>query len=234
MAIGIYKITNKLDGKVYIGQSRNTASRWYQHKRAAAGPINGNNSYLVRSMRLHGVSNFTFEIIEECLVEQLNDREIYWIKYFNSTDSNIGYNYNAGGQYKHGDSSKAIFRLTLKQVVEITNHLQDCKLSMTDIADKYNTSLSSIRNINTGLTWTRDDVAYPIRVHRLRRGIPNREELISSLLKYGYPTTYRKWNAKLATLKRWCHMYNIPDNYQEFIIWYNQENQTNSDIDAAK
>jgi len=48
-------------------------------------------------MRKYGVENFSFEIIEKCSKEELNDREVYWIEYFDSTNREKGYNYGSGG-----------------------------------------------------------------------------------------------------------------------------------------
>lgn len=92
--VGIYKITNQLNGKVYIGQSVNLKHRWIDHKSRAR---TGKQSPLYNDMRDLGFENFKFEIIEQCDKESLNDREVYWIKYYNSNNSEIGYNKNNGG-----------------------------------------------------------------------------------------------------------------------------------------
>ena len=73
--IGIYKITNQVNGKVYIGQSVKIKSRWAQHKREVNS--GNSNTLLYNAMRKHGIENFTFEVIEECSQKQLNEREIY-------------------------------------------------------------------------------------------------------------------------------------------------------------
>ena len=93
--IGIYKITNQVNGKIYIGQSVHIKTRWQQHKQEAK--LNRTNNLLYNAMRKYGVENFIFEIIEECTKEQLNEREIYWIKYYNSFNSDKGYNMTPGG-----------------------------------------------------------------------------------------------------------------------------------------
>lgn len=92
MSTGIYKITNKINNKIYIGKSVNIERRWQQE-------INGYscNKHLFKSFNLHGVENFSFEILEECKKEILNEKEIYYISYFNSTDQNLGYNITLGG-----------------------------------------------------------------------------------------------------------------------------------------
>ena len=76
--VGIYKITNKINGKVYIGQSINIERRWQQEKRCAFNENNHSyNSLLSRAFRKYGIDNFNFEVLEELKSEALNDREIY-------------------------------------------------------------------------------------------------------------------------------------------------------------
>lgn len=91
--IGIYKITNQVNGKVYIGQSIHINHRWSQHKNEAKN--DRCNTLLYNAMKKYGIDNFSFEIIEECLPEQLNEREVYWISQYNSFQE--GYNMTPGG-----------------------------------------------------------------------------------------------------------------------------------------
>ena len=55
------------------------------------------NCYLYRSIRKYKLENFKFEILEECSVEKLNERERFWIKYYESNDIDKGYNLTSGG-----------------------------------------------------------------------------------------------------------------------------------------
>ena len=91
--IGIYKITNLINNKCYIGQSINIQRRWREH-RARRG-----SSPLYKDMKIYGVENFSFEVIEECHINELNTKEIYWIKYYNSFYN--GYNRTPGGQTRN-------------------------------------------------------------------------------------------------------------------------------------
>lgn len=90
--IGIYKILSPTN-KIYIGQSINIYKRWKLHKGVY---ISHTFSKLKRSFQKYGVENHTFEIIEECTSEQLNEREIYWIQYHNSIEE--GLNISLGGE----------------------------------------------------------------------------------------------------------------------------------------
>lgn len=96
--IGIYKIINQINGKVYIGQSINIVKRWNEHKTTAFNPKNKNyDIYLYRAIRKYGLENFIFEVIEECSPADLNAREIYWISYYDSCNRDKGYNMTLGG-----------------------------------------------------------------------------------------------------------------------------------------
>ena len=92
----IYKITNKINGKSYIGQTiQNVKERFYQHcaKKCDKYIL---NMVIHKAIFKYGKDNFTFEVIEEVPKQQLNEREEYWTKYYNSyTD---GYNSTKGGQ----------------------------------------------------------------------------------------------------------------------------------------
>lgn len=82
----IYKITNLLDNKIYIGQDLKNNPNYY-----------GSGIYLKNSIKLLGKNNFKKEIIEYCKTkDELNEREIFWIKELNSTSPN-GYNLSKGG-----------------------------------------------------------------------------------------------------------------------------------------
>lgn len=78
---------------------------------------------LYRAIRKYGLENFIFEIIETCPIQNLNERENYWIKYYNSNDTKFGYNLSL-----NGSEDKSI-KLDLKQVEQIQGLLQNTKLS---------------------------------------------------------------------------------------------------------
>lgn len=77
--IGIYKITSPTN-KVYIGQSINIERRFKNYKSISQtrGQVMLHNSF-----KKHGVNNHTFETLEECIVESLNERERYWQEFYN-------------------------------------------------------------------------------------------------------------------------------------------------------
>lgn len=94
----IYKITNLINGKIYIGQVYNKSiiDRFNRH---CDGASSNSRSYLGRAIYKYGKDNFKVEQIEECYsVQELNEREKYWIAYYNSTNGSIGYNLTPGGE----------------------------------------------------------------------------------------------------------------------------------------
>lgn len=100
--IKIYKITNKINQKIYIGKTKNIDRRWKDHIRLAFTKNQKEyNKPLYMAFRKYGINNFLFEIIEEVNNDKGEEREQYWIKYYDSY--NKGYNASIGGD---GGSSK--------------------------------------------------------------------------------------------------------------------------------
>lgn len=81
---GIYKITNQVNGKAYIGQSVDISSRWKQHAKKGLG-IDSSSTTLYNEMQEFGLYNFSWEILEICKSEELNEKEKYFIDLY-STD----------------------------------------------------------------------------------------------------------------------------------------------------
>jgi group I intron endonuclease len=94
----IYKSTNKITGKIYIGQTtKSLEKRIKGHIKESK--IDKNRPFLL-SINKYGVDNFTFEVIDTTNnLDELNNKEIYWINFYNSVSPN-GYNVTGGGQGK--------------------------------------------------------------------------------------------------------------------------------------
>lgn len=106
--IGIYKITNKVNGKIYIGQSIDILKRWYDHKYKSFYENDVSyNSPIHSAIRKYGVQNFIFEIIEECNENVLDELEIKYIQQYNSLVPN-GYNVSTGGQKRRSYAKRCI------------------------------------------------------------------------------------------------------------------------------
>ena len=82
----IYKITNIQNNMCYIGQAKDVASRWLQHCKRGVGADTPTKNKLYPAMLEHGVENFTFEIVEDCELDKLNEREKYWQEFFKAKE----------------------------------------------------------------------------------------------------------------------------------------------------
>ena len=83
---GIYKITNLTNGMCYIGQAVNVADRWKQHIKRGMGAEAPTRNKLYPAMLAIGVENFSFELIEDCTKEELNEKEQYWQDFFKAKE----------------------------------------------------------------------------------------------------------------------------------------------------
>lgn len=81
---GIYRITSKLDGRIYIGKSVDIRNRWVSHFKRAAGVETETNNLLYPAMRKQGIENFSFEVIERVEEEKLSEREKYWQEFYDA------------------------------------------------------------------------------------------------------------------------------------------------------
>ena len=113
---GIYKITNLISGKLYIGCASNVKTRINGHLYNLRKGIH-NNDYLQKAWVKYGEKNFSFQIIEECQVADLHVREHYWVSKLNCLDRTIGYNLkptDPNGNSIHCEETKEKLRLANK------------------------------------------------------------------------------------------------------------------------
>lgn len=133
MNIGIYKIQNITDNKVYIGSSVDIKSRQYKHFWMLTLGSHY-NSHLQSSYNKFGKDSFIFEILELCYPEHLVSLENKYIDFYNSIDSTYGYN-----QAKVNEFRRNTFNADVK-----------LKLSKYNLNKNKNFSTYSLKNINTG------------------------------------------------------------------------------------
>lgn len=165
MTKDIYIIKNDINDKVYIGQTKDSKERFQSHCKPSAATLN--NELIGKAIQKHGREHFWYEILEH-QVEDYNEKEIYYIKKFNSVAPH-GYNLLAGGEtpplkkgVEHPES-----KLNQQQVEQLTLDLQLTNISFVNLAKKYGfNSNTSISEFNKGLTYVRD-IAYPIRKEAL-------------------------------------------------------------------
>ena len=93
---GIYKITNQLTGQIYIGQSVNIADRFKQHIKCGLGIDASSTNKLYNNMQEYGVWHFTFELLQKCLRDKLNEKERFWIEMYQS--NKVGMNITRGNK----------------------------------------------------------------------------------------------------------------------------------------
>ena len=130
----IYKITNMLNNKVYIGKTLSTPEkRWREHindsqkSQCAQRP-------LYRAFAKYGIENFQLDIIEECSPEEVNEKEIQWIEILGSFK--YGYNATQGGDGKHYCDYDLIYTLfqegkNIKQIAELTHYdIETCRKAL--------------------------------------------------------------------------------------------------------
>lgn len=96
----IYRFKNKVNGKVYIGQTtKPLRKRVIQHMTNSRPTTNVKKTYFHNALNKYGFENFDLDIIERCASQkELDEREIYWIAYYKSTDKKYGYNTDTGGR----------------------------------------------------------------------------------------------------------------------------------------
>ena len=235
--IGIYKITNIKNKKVYIGQSVNIKKRWTKHKNTYYNPKYQNyNSPLYRAMRAYGIEFFIFEIIEECLKDELNEKEVFYISQYKSNNPDFGYNLSDGGTFVTGH------KLNTDRVKSILSELRLNQKSTNEIAMEYGVTSKMISDINRGFAWHQDNESYPARTRKVEIAICKKE---ASIRKAHYDKAKCEFEklGKIAVacmikeigicevgqrfclcedhVRKLCASIGLPKNKSEIVEWYN-------------
>ena len=231
---GIYKIENLITKKVYIGQSKCIEKRWQNHKTDAFNSVSHSyNNPLYRSIRKYGLNNFSFEVLEECLIEELNQKERDYIKKYNSFFD--GYNLTLGGDASGNEINK-------EKIIGVIKDLETTELYHQEIAEKWNISKEMVQGINTGRYW-KQDREYPIqKVHQpkakkiyycidcnkeITKGSTRclscenqrrknrqlevtREELKNLIRTTPFTQIGKMFSVSDNTIRKWCDKYNLP------------------------
>lgn len=166
--VGIYCIRNKLNDKRYIGQSVRLSQRLNYHLNIA--PWNPKSceydTPIHKAIRKYGIDSFEVNVVEYCDCALLDEREIYWIDYYQTfpVSTNKGYNQTPGG---NNYLTKLDF--LYPKLDEITALLMYSNYTQAEIAQMMGSSPGMIQQINTGKCWYRDNISYPIRKFHLHK-----------------------------------------------------------------
>lgn len=149
---GIYKIENKINGKVYIGQAKNIFARLNEHYLEACRE--DDNSAIHKAIRKYGIENFSFEIMEVCEPCKLDEEEIYFIKMFGSFGED-GYNLTPGGDgIQMSGEENPNSKMTKEDVFDIRERYSKIERKR-DVYSVYKDkiSINTFADIWTGKTW---------------------------------------------------------------------------------
>lgn len=198
-------------------------------------------------MQLNGIENFDFSIIELCDIEELNEKEQYYINFYNSTIE--GYNMNNVDRPQYTINNDIAF-LIIKE-------LKESKMNQNEIAQKFNVSHSLISQINTGKIWVQENEIYPIRdnstspIRKINKcpicgknieyrstyciecykqlqhqhifDTISREELKNKIRTTSFTTIAKEFGTWDKTIKRWCKIYNLPATKRDINSYSDKE-----------
>lgn len=151
----VYKITNLINGKSYIGQTNNLKRRFQEHlhDKRKSHPIH-------LALNKYGKENFSYEVLY--YGENYNEEEKKWIAYYDTKNKENGYNVVSGGQDSSGEDNP-IAKISQEKANEVIELLLNSKLSRDEIAQKTNLNITFIDHINHGEAWSDTQYTYPLR-----------------------------------------------------------------------
>lgn len=115
MTVGVYKITNQSNGKVYVGQSVDVEDRIYKHKMALRGNYH-KNDHLQKAWNKYGEDSFLFKLIKACKVRYLDRFEKMYIHIYKSMNVEYGYNNETGGNLNKTLAPQTIEKMSSSRV----------------------------------------------------------------------------------------------------------------------
>ena len=238
--IGIYKITNLKNGKIYIGQSIHIERRWQEHCRESA------HSVISDAIKKEGKDNFKFEVIKECKQSELDELEQYYIHYYNCT---LPYGYNVMDTV---ESHQTSYIFNSKETIDnIINQILNTDDSFQKIAKDNNVSVRTIYYINRGDVHYQENRKYPLRetityhkyrccdcgklltsnslrcveCHKffLQRDRPSREELKHLIRTTPFTKIGKKYGLTDNAIRKWCKTYQLPFRVKDIKQYSDEE-----------
>lgn len=230
--IGVYKITNP-KGLVYVGSSKDVDTRWKWYKKLRCN----SQTKLYNSLIKYGVDNHIFEVIEECDIEILLERELFYGSFYGCLDKKIGLNCRLpksmegyvymsqdtkdkiGSSNKsinigkvHGHYESSLKKLTPEQIREVKILLIENKLTQKEIGNLYSVSRKIISLISLGKTYK--SIATDIDLSLRKKQYVKLEECDYNEIK--------KMNKEGVSQTKIAQMYNVDQSHISKII--NNEN----------
>ena len=131
-ASGIYKIENLITHHVYIGQSKDIYRRYHFHHKYDYKKL---DFQLYKAMRKYGIENFSIVVLELCEESKLDEREVFWISYYDSYHN--GYNATSGGKSSFPEITNTLeMRMQKKETLEKNKSLQGENHPRAKLTDK--------------------------------------------------------------------------------------------------
>lgn len=201
----IYIIRNTINSKVYIGQTKVSVDiRWKEHLRHARY----GDQIINKAMKKYGVDKFYIETLEICSLDMLDEREMYYIALYDSTDKSKGYNVSIGGNTPR-------FKRKVLSISDLVNFYVNEHFTLAEIAKKYNVTRYIITTElkNAGIT-IRDRSTSNNKVERINKELIlkalNNTKSLRSAAKYA--------KVKYSTFRNACIIngieYNSPKSTQ--------------------
>lgn len=195
----IYIIRNTVNSKVYIGQTRtNVDQRWKEHLRHAQY----GDQVINRAMKKYGIDKFYIETLEICNVSVLDEREMYYIDLYDSTDKFKGYNVSIGGNTPR-------FKRKALSISDLIDLYVNKEFTLEEIASKFEVSryIISTELRNAGIT-IRDRHDSASRYNKIPK------ETLENALKIGKSLrgSAKVLNIPYSTFKKACVYNNIEYN----------------------
>lgn len=198
----IYIIKNTINKKVYIGQTKVSVDiRWKEHLRHASY----GDQLINRAMRKYGVNNFYIETLEICTLDVIDEREIYYIDLYDSTNKSKGYNVSIGGKTPR-------FKRKVLSISELVDLYVNKEFTLQKIANKYNVSVYIITTElkNAGVT-IRDRHTSAKKFSKIKK-----EVLLNAISNSKSIRGAAKYcNIPYSTFRKACLYHNIEYNFSK-------------------
>lgn len=228
--IGVYKIENLINHKVYVGQSVHIERRWNEHC------FPSTKSIISDAIKKYGKENFTFQVLEECNIEELDEKEIYYIKRF---DCIVPKGYNIKDYVESGETNYLFY--DKETFLQIVSDIKENVLTFQEISEKYDITKRLVYYINNGDVHRLSNENYPLRTimdfskkrhycsdcgKEIYKGAvrckecaakaqrivtrPSREELKSLIRSKSFVDLGKIYGVSSNAIKKWCKNYNLP------------------------